>query len=298
MRARQWLVRIAAILVGYATTAEAEESSCLHAEIVKVRGMAEQRVKAREYASAVELLQSLRAKCAIDSSKWVNDKKQVDLDFYWIHSDLSFALYRASRFLDCLSVLAPLTYPGPPDGLSSNDLDHHRVAKSIAYNEGLCEAALTKRYDKLEDKPCPDIARSSAKDRYSIALPKELSQGGRFRCLQIEGGAESDERKQALASNGEPDAKKLCPRIVAVGAKGDKKDRIALGVSEGTLSSVSNCCLVDKLSAGVVDGKQVVRLRGEGRDCFGGRAYFIADEVFEWRGNQLILVNDASRIAH
>lgn len=107
MRTMQWLVGIAAVLVGDATTAVAEESSCLHAEIGKVRGLAEQRIKAREYASAVERLQSLRAKCAIDSSKWVNGKKQVDLDFYWIHSDLSFALYRASRVANSALSTAP-----------------------------------------------------------------------------------------------------------------------------------------------------------------------------------------------
>lgn len=87
---------LAASLAGQATIAEAEGTSCPHAEIVKTRGLAEQRM----------------------------------------------------------------------------------VAKAISYNEGLCEAALTKRYDKLADKPCPHIARLSAEDPSSIALPEDLAQGG------------------------------------------------------------------------------------------------------------------------
>lgn len=123
-----------------------------------------------------------------------------------------------------------------------------------------------------------------------------LAQGGQFRCLQIDGGAGHHERRQALASEKELDAKTLCPQLVATGMGG--KGRVALAVSEGTLRAPSDCCLIDSLSAGVVDGKPVVRLRGQGRDCSGGRAYFIADEIYEWRGTKLALVSSASRIAH
>lgn len=296
MRGLLWITGLAVLWAGQATIVEAEGPSCPHTEIVKARGLAEQRMKAREYTAAVEILRPLRDKCAIFSYRDGSGERQPDLDFYWIHSDLSFALYRAGLFRECLSVLAPLTYPGPPDGLSSNGLDEHPVAKAISYNEGLCEAALTKPYDKLADKPCPHVARLSAEDRSSIALPEQLAQGGRFRCLQIDGGAGHDERRQALASEKELDAKKLCPQLVATGMAG--KGRVTLAVSEGTLRAPSDCCLIDSLSAGVVDGKPVVRLRGQGRDCFGGRAYFIADEIYEWRGTKLVLLSSASRIAH
>ena len=83
---------------------------------------------------------------------------------------------------------------------------------------------------------------------------------------------------------------------MATGADG--KGAAALVVCEGSLRDVSSCCLIDALSAGVVDGKPVVRLRGQGRDCFGGRAEFIADEVYEWRGTKLVLVSNASRAIH
>lgn len=296
MRGITWIIGLAALLAGDSTRAEAGGPSCPHAEIVKARGLAEQRMKAGDYLAAVEILRPLRDKCAIYSYKDGSGERQADLDFFWIHSDLSFALYRAGRFGECLSVLAPLTYPGPPDGLSANGLDDQPVATAITYNERLCEAALTKRYDKLADKPCPHIARLSTEDRTSIALPEQVAQGNRFRCLQIDSGASHDERRQALASEQELDAKKLCPKVVATGLGG--KERVVLEVSEGTLRSPSNCCLLDSLSAGMVDGKPVVRLRGQGRDCFGGRAYFIADESYEWRGTKLVLVSSASRIAH
>ena len=169
MRTLNWTVGSAALLLGLATTAEAARPSCAHAEITKARraGRAAHEgagvcCGGRDPAAAGAEVRDL----FIPGSE---RRAAAGLDFYWIHSDLSFALYRAGRFRDCLETLSQLTYPGPPDGLSANGLDDHPVAKAIAYNEGLCEAALMKRYDKLADKPCPHRTRLIAQDRDSIA---------------------------------------------------------------------------------------------------------------------------------
>lgn len=287
---------VACFSLGASSLAVAAPLVCPHAEVTKGRTQAEQRMKAGDPAGAIAILKPLREKCGLYSYREVNGEREVNLDFYWIHSDLSYAHYKAGQYPACLSTLSELTYPGPPDGLAANDLENQPVGKAIAYNERLCETALIKPYARLTDRPCPDIKRTDAKDRSSIALPAELSQDGRWRCLRFDGGASYEERKQALDSGKEPDAKKLCPSLVATGEHGKKV--AVLEIREGTLTSPSNCCLVDSISAGVVDGKPIVRLRGQGRDCFGGRAYYISDEIFELRGNRLVPVLDASRSAH
>ena len=146
MKTRRTQLGLLALVLGAEGAARAAGQSCPHAEISKTRALAEQRMKAKDYAGAIAILKPLRDKCGLYSYREVNGERQADLDFYWIHSDLSFAYYRAGQLRECLSVLAELTYPGPPDGLSSNGLDDSPVAKAIAHNERLCETALLGRY--------------------------------------------------------------------------------------------------------------------------------------------------------
>lgn len=287
---------VACFSLGSCALVVAAPLHCPHSEVAKGRAQAEQRMKAGDPAGAIAILKPLRETCGLYSYRQVNGEREVNLDFYWIHSDLSFAYYKAGQYSACLSTLSELTYPGPPDGLAANDLENQPVGKAIAYNERLCETAFTKPYARLTDRPCPDIKRADAEVRDSIALPTELSQNGRWRCLTFHGGATYEERKQALEAGKESDAKKLCPSLVATGSHGKKV--AVLEIRQGTLTSPSNCCLVDSISAGVVDGKPIVRLRGQGRDCFGGRAYYTSDEIFELRGSQLVLILDASRSSH
>lgn len=256
-------------------SAFAEPAATCDAKVVaRVRREAEKKVRAGAFADAEKLLRPLVDAC-FDSTKDVGGEQQPRREFYWLRSDLSFVLYKLGRYGECLNLLAPLTYPGPPDGLSGNGLDDDPVAKAIAYNEKMCETTATRPYEKLSDKRCD--SQQSADDHAAISLPPELSENGRYRCLRLESKTN-----------------KSCPRLYADGGK----QRTSLVVKEGALTSSGQCCNIDGLAAGIVGGKRIVRVRGAGRACEGGTAQTIIDDIYSWTGNQLTLESSLTRNPH
>ena len=61
------------------------------------------------------------------------------------------------------------------------------------------------------------------------------------------------------------------------------------------MADASRCCNIQTLRLSSQDGKDSLRLLGEGRDCFGGSAYDRIDTLYSWEGNELKPLADYSR---
>ena len=182
-----------------------------------------------------------------------------NLDAYWFWSDLAFATYKDGDPVGCMRVLAGST---DPHDAVNRAIEDTKVAGALSYNWDLCAKAHDKAMSDF--KPTTDIA--------------------------IEGGATYDEFKKALDADKADDAAKLCPKIVVKGKK------TALHVTEGALTSTSNCCGYNQVAIARRGNKRLVRLSSQypSRDCFGGTATTILDTVYEWTGNELKLVEEDS----
>ncbi|MBC7973921.1 MAG: hypothetical protein H7138_02970 [Myxococcales bacterium] len=69
----------------------------------------------------------------------------------------------------------------------------------------------------------------------------------------------------------------------------------------GTADAISDssiCCNLTSIAAGTRDGKHLVRVRGDGRDCNGGTADATTDLYYEWKGTSLTTVLDRLTSTH
>jgi hypothetical protein len=60
----------------------------------------------------------------------------------------------------------------------------------------------------------------------------------------------------------------------------------------GPLATAESCCKLQQLSVGARGGKRVMRVVGEGGDCFGGSTYDREDALYEWQGDGVKLLED------
>ena len=241
----------------------------------------------KAYRPAADRLSELMTLCSLDNADESGTKP--NLDFYWVHSDLAFALFKAGDAAGCLGVLAPLTTPRPPLSLYLYDLEEEKVGKAILHTEEQCRAAHESTRKDFAAAPCPFTT-----DGQSAALLGDA-------CLVLGAAGEYDAFQKALeeGNTGPDDADGLCPSVSAFTKKpGAEPVETTLQPADGPLTDPSTCCNLTELSTATRDGKRLLRIKGGGRDCFGGTAEMDTDAIYEWTASTLKLVDDTSVSSH
>jgi hypothetical protein len=238
----------------------------------------------KAYGPAADRLTELMQSCFLDNAD--DSGTQPNLDFYWVHSDLALAQHRAGDHAGCLATLAPLTTPRPPLSIYLYDLEEEKVGKALLHNEALCRDAHEATRKDFAAAPCPFKTDGQAAARLGDA------------CLVLGPAGEYDAFQKALEEadeDGPGDADGLCPPVSAFTQKpGAEPVETLLQPAEGPLTDTSSCCNLTEISTATRGGKRLVRVRGGGRDCFGGTADSDTDAIYEWTGDALELVDVTS----
>ncbi|HUS63836.1 MAG TPA: hypothetical protein VMZ28_04795 [Kofleriaceae bacterium] len=239
----------------------------------------------KAFQPAADRLAELLSSCSLDNAD--DSGTHPNLDFYWVHSDLALALHRAGDHAGCMGVLAPLTTPRPPLSIYLYDLEEEKVGKALLHNEELCRKAHEGTRKDFAAAPCPFKT-----DGQAAALLGDT-------CLVLGPAGDPGEFQQALDNDVGRDESALCPSVSAFTQKpGAEPVETLLEPADGPLTDISNCCNLTEISTATRDGKRLVRIRGGGRDCFGGTADMDIDSIYEWTGDTLKLVDDTSVSSH
>lgn len=267
------------------------QPTCTKDQVRQARSQAQAAFERGEFAAARDRLNQLVSNCYLGPDE-AGDKP--NLDFFWVYSDMSFAAYKVGDFVECLQILGPLTTPHPPWSIYSFELEETKVGKAIRYNEDLCSKAYEAQQRDFRSDRCSIVENSDL----AIEVPREaVPQDIEVVCLTLKGGADYQEFERAIDED-ENEPAKLCPSVVMVSRKRGKTTEVQLRASEGPLADTSNCCNLEELSIAVRDGKQLVRVTGGGRNCFGGTADVTLDAVYNWQGERLGLIRDSSVVNH
>lgn len=252
----------------------AARSDCSKPAIRKARADADKAMRARQPGKAIAALEPL-ASCA--------DEGDVDAAA-WVASDLAAAYDQNGQYLECARLMAPLSHP-------SSRVASGKLQKAIEYNLDHCRKAIDKRYESIRPGGCPlKIAGAIAT---AMAPPALAPKGAAAACLALVPGPPASKPPPADGDEHEV----VCPRIALVWGVG-KAERRELAADSGGLVDDSVCCNLGAIAAGALDGKTLVRLRGQGRDCNGGTADAATDVFYEWNGKALAAPIDVSVSFH
>ena len=257
-----------------AAPSAAPARDCSKAALRKLRASAEQAVQAKDYKLAIRTLEPASAGCA----------SREPVESAWLTTDLAAAYEKAGLYVECQRLMAPLSHPS--SGVSEER--NAKLAKAIAYNLDRCSKALDGQYAALKSGGCSlTIEHALA----SAAVPAALvPKGASAACLAIVPGTRAKNADEGDVT---------CPRVALVW-KTTKLERQALTSSgdHDALTDDSVCCNLSAIAAGTIDHKPLVRVHGHGRDCNGGTADAATDMIYEWKGQSLLLVRDASAAFH
>jgi hypothetical protein len=244
---------------------------CTHADVQRGRDAAEKKMKQKDYKGAVDTLRAIDKDCILEPVG-VDDKKppaQATLDFYWLKSDLSDALFHAGLPVDCQRVLAPLLVPRRPYGLELFAMADSKVASAIQYNMKTCQAAHEKRFTGFTATKCTDGTGVATRDA----------------CLIFDAATASvkdDDQKD------NPDVAQVCPSVRM--RRGSKES--VLKAKGGPLADPYSCCNIDGFTVGTINGKPALRFGGGGNACGGGTMVGNVDALYEWNAQELKFLED------
>jgi hypothetical protein len=243
----------------------------------KVRAEADKAATAKDYVRAIGLLEPFLHDC--HDAKGLTDRA-------WLASDLAVSYDRNGQYVECQRILAPLSHPS--SGLAESGSD--KLVKAIEHNLDHCSKALDAKYAAIKPGGCTltiDKAIATA-----AAPPAVVPKGATAACVALVRG-----KRPPKAAGDDPDSQDVVCPVVALIWKGAKPalERQELTASgTGALGEDSVCCNLSSIAAGTLDGKTLVRVRGQGRDCNGGTADSAADTFYDWTGASLRSALDAS----
>lgn len=278
MRDVMWIVCGLVVISALPDAASAAPPSCTKAAQRKVRAAAEKAVKAKDYKAAIARLEPVRAACG-DAPDAVESA--------WLAADLAAAYEKAGQPLACEQLMAQLASPRARVADAGND----KVLKAIEYNLDRCSKAIDAQYAAIKPGGCAlTIEHAVATAAAPAAL---VPRGATAACIALVPGTP--------AKHAEPDDV-TCPQAVLVW-KAARLERQSLTTAStaGTADAISDssiCCNLTSIAAGTRDGKHLVRVRGDGRDCNGGTADAATDLYYEWKGTSLTTVLDRLTSTH
>jgi len=260
--------------LGCVAHAEPARRDCSKAAMRKARGAADKAVQAKDIKAAIALLEPFVRECA-------DAKDPVARG--WLAADLAVAYEKNGQALECQRLMAPLSHPKSGLQEAGND----KLVKAIQYNLDRCSKALDAQYAALKPGGCTltiDHVISAAAAPASV-VPK----GATAACVALVEGT------RPAGASAEDSDDVVCPRVALVwkGAR-PALERSELTSKGGALGDDSVCCNLSSIAAGTLDGKTLVRVRGQGRDCSGGTADTASDVVYEWKGTALTKTVDVS----
>jgi hypothetical protein len=283
-RLRLSLALVVTVLVGAAGPAAEAQEACAATRIEGARRRARLAMEAGEPRRAATILETIDRGC-IEPRPWDAAAGAEELErWLWAHSDRAFALYRSGDPVSCLRVTVSQTL-----GRQFSREEATRAERAIHHNEELCRRAREAMLADFRTTPC-----ESERSDPMVRVPRRRGDAGRRWCLALRG----DREELAAARWGTEDPSKICPAFVAFvggrGRGGKLSRRGTLAAAEGPLGDPSRCCNVERFSVAVRRADVLVRVQGEGRDCYGGTAYDIVDALYRWKDRRLELVSDDS----
>jgi hypothetical protein len=273
---KRWILGgVLGVIAGLCGVALAEPAAdCGKAALRKLRASAEQAVQAKDYKTAIRILEPSSAACA----------GTAPVERAWLAADLAAAYDKTGQYVACQRLMAPLSHPSS----DVSDARDAKLTKAIAYNLERCSKALDAQYAALKPGGCTlTIAHAIA----SAAVPAALvPKGATAACVALVPGT-----RAKTAEDGDV----TCPRVALIwkAAKLERQDLTSSG-DHDALGDDSVCCNLSAIAAGTVDNKALLRVHGHGRDCSGGTADAATDMIYEWKGQALTLVLDASATFH
>lgn len=266
---------MAFLLGGVARADKPKARDCSKAAIRKARGDADKAMRAKDYARAIALLEPFARDCS-DGRELVASA--------WLASDLAVAYEKNGQFLECARLMAPLSHPRSGLQESGNDT----IVNAIEFNLDHCSKAFDAKYAALKSGGCS----LTIDDAIAIAAAPAavVPKGAAVACVALVPG------KRGPKSAGEdPEVRDVvCPRVALVWKTAKGLERQELTGGGGVLGDDGVCCNLSSIAAGTMDGKTLVRVRGQGRECSGGTADIASDAFYEWKGRALTSTLDAS----
>jgi hypothetical protein len=251
--------------------ARADPTDCSKTALRAARAVAGQAARRKDYKAAIATLAPLAGGCS--------DAGADAVERGWLVSDLSVAYLKDGQLLECKKLVDDALYPKSDIARAGND----KLTSALAHNGELCDRARLAQYGPFSSTPCPFAVDDAAATSLPPALcPKEASAA----CLAIVGG-----RSAA--------GKVVCPRLALVTKQKDGTlTRRALRTDKSGLTDETFCCGYDSVAIAIKDGVPMVRLGANSavRECSGGTAHSLLDEVLAWKGELLTVVVDASNL--
>jgi hypothetical protein len=265
---------------GVAHAGPSGSRDCSKAAVQKVRRDADKAMDAKDYAGAVALLAPVVKDCRSGSAS----------ERAWLASDLAAAYERNGQYIECQRLMAPLSHPRSGLQEAGND----KLVKAIQHNLDRCSKGIDARYAPIKAGGC-SLAIDHA-IATTAAPPALVPRGASAACIALVHG-----KPVPKGPDDDPEVRDVVCPVVALIWKGPRpaleRQELTAGGS-GPLGDDSVCCNLSSIAAGAMDGKTLVRVRGQGRDCSGGTADTAADMFYEWSGAALHPSLDASVTFH
>jgi len=278
-------IAVAWVLIVGAGVAHAK-NECSKASMRKARAAADKSARAKDYAKAIATLEAARKACDGASPDAVEEA--------WLVGDLAVAYWKSGNLLACRQLMEEETFPKSDASRAGND----KLMGALEYNLEQCEKAFDAQYAALKSDACPLTIDDAAA---AAALPASLfPKGATAACVAIVPDPTPPAAPAAAAGDDvDADSDVSCPRLAVVSkGKGGKIDRKLLGAGDSNLVDFNFCCGLNTIAVGIQNGKALIRVGADTwvRECHGGTATTSLDAIFEWKGNALTTVVDASTI--
>ncbi|MCH1923529.1 hypothetical protein L9G74_04190 [Shewanella sp. C32] len=253
-------------------------AQCELAGLKLVRHQANQLFKQQDYATALEQLTEFQKRCSREMYDLLGQPEHTS-DYYWLQSDIMAAQLKTQAYSQCISSGTQMLF-----GWMSKlqEMPDTRVHRAISYNLKQCQSQFEQPYavDKLSQTACPVNGFTgtliSQQADTTICLSPQLNQ-------QYDDMVERDRDPAA--------------QFELLTQQGTEQQRQTITIGSGRLADM-DLCGVDKTSAGVVNGRTIVRLQGGTGFCHPGNASFIYDGFFELKQGQLVLLDEVLSPVH
>ena len=274
---------VAMLLVGISgllcsLKADAADASCQLTELKQVRQQANQLFKQQDYATALKQLTEFEQRCSRKMYALLRQPEHTS-DYYWLQSDIMAAQLKTQAYSQCISSGTQMLF-----GWMSKlqEMPDTRVHRAISYNLRQCQSRFEQPYaiDKLSQTACPI-------NGFTGSVISQ--QGDTTICL-------SPQLNQQYDDMVEPDRDPAAQFELLI-QQGTEQQRQAITIGSGRLADM-DLCGIEKTSAGVVNGRTIVRLQGGTGFCHPGNASFIYDGFFELKLAQLVLLDEVLSPVH
>ena len=243
----------------------------------RLRAEADKAVRAKDYATAIELLEPVAD--AIREGSF----RTVTVDGGWLLSDLAFAYQRNHQYVECIHLIGSLSLEG--------DQGTDRLLKAIGYNLDGCNKKLDAEY-AIKSAHCRIPIEGAIA---TAAAPRAMApEGATAACVAL------------IPGKRPPDASKdeyvlVCPVVALVwkGAKGaverkelpTRSDPAESAPFPDPLDEEDFCTGLTSIAVGAMDDKRFVRVSGAPDEhCQGRQCLHIGsvDMFYEWNGKLLV----------